>query len=346
MVGVRETLRGRRSAWRLSPAGTLSVVLLSAIFVAPAFAQPLYFVTGGSLSEFRPEQAAQQKADSFQAVPTELPVHEFLGLTSDGKPLVSLGTPFLLDGMISDSGVQIALLSPSGGVEKVIHENAVRAYPAPVGDAIALIHLDYTISLYRGDGSIEPVPVPGRTVLAAWSPDGGRLCLTAYPPDWSPHRMHNPDGPDDFLRLINNDLYLYDPGSGKITQLTHEPGYDYSGVFSPDGQRILFISDRSGRGAFYVYDLTRGETTQLTNRAPGSYEVPIGRSDTIRWLARNDTIVYEAQEGSDVHAIRSLRGDGSSPRRLAYGRQPRVFDGGRKVAFLSPEGRVQTADLE
>jgi Tol biopolymer transport system component len=146
--------------------------------------------------------------------------------------------------------------------------------------------------------------------------------------------------------LLNNDLYLYDIEKGELKQLTRFGGYDYSGIFSPDGGRIFFISGRSGRGAFYAMDVDGRNFRQVTNLRRGSYEVPVARSDTLSWSGAKNVIVYEAQGVVYLNEIRSIRPDGSDARKLGLGAAPQLVRGGRAVAFIGPDRRVRVVGLE
>jgi eukaryotic-like serine/threonine-protein kinase len=48
----------------------------------------------------------------------------------------------------------------------------------------------------------------------------------------------------------NKDIWLLDVATGKATRFTSDPGWDAFPIWSPDGRRIIFTSNRSG-----VYDL-------------------------------------------------------------------------------------------
>ena len=51
-----------------------------------------------------------------------------------------------------------------------------------------------------------------------------------------------------------------------VTRLTNDPAIDTSPSFSPDGARILFVSDRVGNNEIYTIDAaTGGNLTRLTN---------------------------------------------------------------------------------
>src|SRR5664279_5259737 len=53
---------------------------------------------------------------------------------------------------------------------------------------------------------------------------------------------------------INPDIYLIDVNHGLTDDLTHNPAYDVSPVWSPDGAWIAFASDRDGRRDIYIMD--------------------------------------------------------------------------------------------
>jgi hypothetical protein len=319
--------------------------LVAALFLAAlcsgAAAQPAFWADKGVLLRHDPDAKTTQAA----AVPLDKPVYDYLGTLAGGRIVVSLGQMELEPGGDVRRGVDIAILSPSGSLESVARENVLRAYPSPQGDRMVILERDYSMTLWSAEG-IKPLPLAERVVLVAWAPDGSKLCLTAYPPDWLPSRVTNAPNPDEFLRLNNNDLFLFDPVTATGERLTDAPGYDYSGIFSPDGGAIFFLSGRSGRGAFYRLDLATRAIQPLTNLAPGSYDVPVGRSDTFSWIPETNTIVYEAQEPTMLSSVRAIRADGSAPRLLGEGKCPRVRDGGKTVLFLSPQSSVISLPLD
>src|SRR6187549_3303194 len=49
------------------------------------------------------------------------------------------------------------------------------------------------------------------------------------------------------------------------TQITFNPAEDFHAHFSPDGKKIVFDSNRTGKYALFVYDLKTKETKQLTS---------------------------------------------------------------------------------
>ena len=63
----------------------------------------------------------------------------------------------------------------------------------------------------------------------------------------------SPDGQTILFDLLG-DLYTVPRGGGDATRLTNGPALDLQPVFSPDGDRILFVSDRSGNENLWVVD--------------------------------------------------------------------------------------------
>ena len=92
----------------------------------------------------------------------------------------------------------------------------------------------------------SPTVTPTLTPTFTPTPDPRRL-VVAFVSDWS--------GDDD--------VYLLDPATGNVVNLTHAPGEDRDPVFSPDGRSLLFRSNASGSWAFYGIDLQTGERVPL-----------------------------------------------------------------------------------
>jgi Tol biopolymer transport system component len=64
------------------------------------------------------------------------------------------------------------------------------------------------------------------------------------------------------------DIFKAGPEGGNLQRLTDTPGYDAEGVFSPQGDKILFTSIRSGDLELYLMNPDGSGVEQLTD-APG-----------------------------------------------------------------------------
>ncbi|MHC4750819.1 MAG: protein kinase domain-containing protein [Planctomycetota bacterium] len=77
-------------------------------------------------------------------------------------------------------------------------------------------------------GNVEPIPMPAQIYgTFSLSPDGKRLAIV--------------------VAGSSTDVYIYDVESGKRTRLTLEGNNDYP-IWTPDGRRITFASNRDGQG--------------------------------------------------------------------------------------------------
>jgi imidazolonepropionase-like amidohydrolase/Tol biopolymer transport system component len=75
----------------------------------------------------------------------------------------------------------------------------------------------------------------------------------------------SPDGRWLVFSILGH-LFRLPVGGGAAEQLTFGPYYDTDPVFSPDGARVAFISDRDGsEGNVFVHELETGEVKQLTH---------------------------------------------------------------------------------
>ena len=74
----------------------------------------------------------------------------------------------------------------------------------------------------------------------------------------------SPDGEWLIFTMLGH-LFRLPVEGGDAEQLTFGPYYDTNPVFSPDGVRVAFVSDRDGsEGNVFVVDLTSGAITQVT----------------------------------------------------------------------------------
>jgi Tol biopolymer transport system component len=74
----------------------------------------------------------------------------------------------------------------------------------------------------------------------------------------------SPDGQTIVFDLMG-DLYTMPISGGKATAITKGLAYDVHPRYSPDGKKILFISDRSGADNVWYIDTEKKDTVQLTS---------------------------------------------------------------------------------
>ncbi len=73
----------------------------------------------------------------------------------------------------------------------------------------------------------------------------------------------SPDGRTIVFDLLG-DLYTVPLEGGEATQLTDGIAFDRHPRYSPDGSKVLFVSDQSGSDNLWTVDLATGDSTQLT----------------------------------------------------------------------------------
>ncbi|RKY58034.1 MAG: biopolymer transporter Tol [Candidatus Neomarinimicrobiota bacterium] len=129
---------------------------------------------------------------------------------------------------------------------------------------------------------------------AAWSPEGDRIAFIGLSGD-------------------RTDLYLYDITSDTLTRLTNDWASDFEPNWSPDGTKIIFVSQRNinvndmwaddlknwvispyNQTDLFVYDLTTGQIAQITD-TPWNENYPA-------WANTENKIFYT----SDAEGISNL----------------------------------------
>lgn len=75
--------------------------------------------------------------------------------------------------------------------------------------------------------------------------------------------------PDRKSYKVGTDIYLLELDGGAPRQLTHSNKRDNSPQWSPDGTRLSFTSNRSGKSQIWILDLAGGDPRQLTDFKAG-----------------------------------------------------------------------------
>ena len=83
----------------------------------------------------------------------------------------------------------------------------------------------------------------------------------------------SPDGQTVAFDLLG-DIYTVPMAGGEATQITRGMGFDMQPRFSPDGENIVFVSDRDGGENVWIVSLDLADTTQLTRGKSNSYLSP------------------------------------------------------------------------
>ena len=83
----------------------------------------------------------------------------------------------------------------------------------------------------------------------------------------------SPDGQTLVFDLLG-DLYTMPITGGKATPLTRGMGMDGQPRFSPDGRKVVFVSDKDGGWNVWTLSLDKKDTVQVTRGKTNSYESP------------------------------------------------------------------------
>ncbi|MFB3112678.1 MAG: TolB family protein, partial [Gemmatimonadales bacterium] len=149
---------------------------------------------------------------------------------------------------------------------------------------------------------------PGETGLPL--EPGRTLSYTATEGTWMSLDV-SPDGQTIIFDLLG-DIYTMPIEGGKATRITSGMAYDVQPRFSPDGQRIVFVSDRSGAENLWLMAADGSDTVQVTKGTNDDFLSPEWTPDGTYIVAskgRNAKLwLYHVDGGSGV----ALIGDSSN----------------------------------
>jgi WD40 repeat protein len=123
----------------------------------------------------------------------------------------------------------------------------------------------------------------------AWSPDGKKL---AFATD------RGPDTNLSILKFSKWRIAVMDLQSAAIEVLPGQDGLNLNPAWSPDGQQLAFVSDRTGIPNIFLYDFNDRQHYQLTN-VLGGVSAITEYSPAISWARGADRIAYTNYEKGD-----------------------------------------------
>ena len=180
-------------------------------------------------------------------------------------------------------------------------------------------------------GTLAYLPAAGRQLRTlAWVDRDGREEAIAAPPMVYHYPRISPDGTRVALDVggANRDIWVYDLVSGGIKQISRGPTEDLLPVWSHDGTRVYYGSDRAG-GGFRVFSVAAdGAGAERQEYAGPNSLMPLSMP------APNQLLAYQGDagvRGGDI-ALVTLAGSGQSQTLLG-------MDGRQENAQVSPDGR-------
>ena len=176
--------------------------------------------------------------------------------------------------------------------------------------------------------------------LTAQDNDGWRTIEFATTEVTDPDIAVSPDGKWLIFTMLGH-LFRLPVAGGEAKQLTFGPYYDTDVEYSPNGDRVAFVSDRDGsEGNVFTLELATAEITQVT------HEPWAGRPS---WTPDGKAIVYlrfvrEAFKADPWHSMPALvrRVRWATGETETLSSAPRLF---RSVAHL-PDGRLAWSVIE
>jgi serine/threonine-protein kinase len=233
----------------------------------------------------------------------------------DLERLETTGTPTQVIGHIADNagsaGAQFSV-SPSGALVYLVGGQSTNTVP--------LVWVD-------SKEKTEVMRAPGLYLAPRFSPDGRRLALQVFAQGGSK-------------------IWIYDWQRDVMSRLTDEMGDERDPLWSPDGQRIVFSSDREEAGRSHLY------VKRVDSTVPAEQLTDVVRSEREyagSWLPDGKTIAVSAirPKGSpwDIIAVQVDRDSGNTARpepktilSASYGHyDPVISPNGKWLAYESLE---------
>lgn len=186
--------------------------------------------------------------------------------------------------------------SPDG--KKIVFTSYVRAHPD-------LYFYDRTVDKFYRVSARQGINIGG-----VWAPVGRVLAATLSPESGNP------------------DIYLMSENGRGLKRLTNHYGNDVNPTWSPDAQKLAFVSDRGGYPNIYVMSAQGTNPTRITFESNGATK----DNENPSWSPRGDRIAFQARLGG-MWQIFTCAPDGSGAHAV-------TSSGSNEDPTWSPDGRM------
>jgi Tol biopolymer transport system component len=212
--------------------------------------------------------------------------------------------------------------------------------PTSILDPATSFTAGYATSVSR-TGSLAYFSSPSVNTVATWYDVSGRVEGTLdLPPGHYETATISPDGARAvFVRSTSpseSALWLVDLTRGSTSLLTSGHGRNDTPVWSPDGTRVVFTSDRDGPQQLYVKSVDDGSPEELLASTDAIFKAPTDWSPDGRW------IVITQLDPDTAQNVWLLPADGGGEPTLFFRGPTRDNSGpispdGRWLAYVSEE---------
>jgi len=171
---------------------------------------------------------------------------------------------------------------------------------------LVMAHPDGSGATFLAEVSGTNAPLPGSSTGVTWSPDSKQVAFISTTPGPETAEasgdpmvitryMYKPTAGEGFTHFNDNrrmHIFVVDVAGKQVRQLTDGPYYEHSIDWSPNGEEILFVSDRSPNpDQFFNYDVfaikvSDGSIRRITATENAEYHP--------HWSPDGKTIAYSA----------------------------------------------------